>query len=61
MLTSVLTKMKNDLKPARNCLKPPETSHIVVFFLLKLGYSQVEFVLILHPKVFFGRKFDFKN
>ena len=37
-----------------NHLKPAESSHIIVF-LLKISYSQVEFVLILHPKVFFGK------
>ena len=35
-----------------NYLKPPETRHIIVF-LLKISYSQVDFVLILCPKVFF--------
>ena len=37
-----------------NHLKPAETSHIIVF-LLKISYSQVEFVLILDTKVFFGQ------
>ena len=47
----------NHMKPPRNYLKvpePAETIHIIVF-LLKVGCSQVEFVLILHPKVFFGQ------
>ena len=43
----------NNLKPPRNDLKPPETTHIIVF-LLKISYSQVVFALILHPKVFLG-------
>ena len=28
----VLTKTRNDLKSPRNYLKPPETSHVIVFF-----------------------------
>ena len=61
MTVIVLAKSRNDLnptetiwnhlKPPRNYLKPPETNHIIVFF----TYSQVEFVLILHPKVSFGQ------
>ena len=36
-----------------------ETSHIIVF-LLKISYSQVEFVLILHPRVLFGQTWSHK-
>ena len=54
----------NHLKPPRNYLKPPKTSHIIVF-LLKIIYYQVEFCLILNPKVFFGQvwsqKLKFSN
>ena len=67
--TRVLTKMRNDLKPPNtnrnhlettlNRLKPHEISHIIVF-LLKISYSQVAFVLVLQPKVFWG-KFGPKN
>ena len=69
IITCVLTKMRNDLKPPNtnrnhlettlNRLKPHEISHIIVF-LLKISYSQVAFVLVLQPKVFWG-KFGPKN
>ena len=58
----------NHLKPSEttwNQLKPPETTQKLPentwnkpyysIFLFKINYSQVEFVLILHPKVFFGK------
>ena len=54
-LTDVLTKTRNDLKPPEipatiwNHLKPV----ILQYFLPKISYSQVEFILILHLKVFF--------
>ena len=35
----------------RNHLKPA----IIYYFLFKISYSQVAFVLILHPKVFLGK------
>ena len=49
-----------------NQLKPPETTQKLLettwnqpyysrYLLLKINYSQFEFVLILHPKVFFGQ------
>ena len=38
-----------------NHLKPLETSHTADFFLLKINYSQVAFILILHPKVLLGQ------
>ena len=41
--------------PSRNYLKPPETTLNQPYtFLLKIGYSHVAFVQILHPKVLFG-------
>ena len=65
---NVLTKTTSDLKPPetiRNHLKPAETTQKLPentwnqpyysIFLFKINYSQVEFVLILHPKVFFGQ------
>ena len=52
MLGFVHTKMRNNLKPPRNYLKQPEISHVIVFFTQNQSY--VAFVLILHPKVFFG-------
>ena len=67
------SRTKNDLKPPEtnwNRLKPPETTQKLPettwnqpyysIFLLKVSYSQVAFVLILHPKVFL-RKFGRKN
>ena len=63
-ILAVLNKTKDNLKPPEttsNQLKPPgttqkvpEISHII-FFLLKISYSRVAFVLILHLKVFFGQ------
>ena len=59
----VLTKTRNDLKPPETIWNHPETiwNHlktvILYYFLLKESYSQVPFVLLFHPKVFFG-KFD---
>ena len=71
---NVLTKTRNDQKPpetAWNHLKPLETTwnHLKLpettwkqlqYFLLKISYSQDEFVLILYPEVFLG-KFCLKN
>ena len=64
-ILAVLTKTRDDLKPPDitwNQLEPPgttqklpEISHIIIFFLLKISYSRVAFVLILHLKVFFGQ------
>ena len=64
----VLTKTRNNLKPAEttwNYLKPSETTQKLLkttwnqshysIFLLTISYSQIAFVLILHPKVFFGQ------
>ena len=48
------------LETTQKLLKPLETSHIIVLFLLKMTYSQVVFVLILHPKVFFGQTWSQK-
>ena len=68
ILLFVYTNTRNDLKPAetiwnylkppRNYLRPPETSHIMVF-LLRISYSQVGFVLMLHPTAFFGPKMKY--
>ena len=59
------SRTRNDLKPPEtnwNHLKPPETTQKLPettwnqpyysIFLLKVSYSQVAFVLILHPKMF---------
>ena len=49
---SVLTKTRNNLKPPKtiwNQLKPATLQ----YFLLKISYAQVEFILILRHKVFF--------
>ena len=43
------------LTKPRNDLKPPQTSHIIVFLLLKASYFQVAYVLIRNPRVFFGQ------
>ena len=57
----VLTKTRNGLKPAETSWNHPESTWnhlnaaILLYFLLKISYSQVAFVLILHPKVFFGQ------
>ena len=48
----------NQLKPPRNDIKPPETAwnqpYYSIFF-RKISYDQVEFVLILNPKIFWGQ------
>ena len=45
-----------------NYLKPSETSsNQPWYFLLKISYSQVAFVLILHPKVLFWANLESKT
>ena len=62
IISAALTKMRNDLKPPETTQKLPETNHpkpaTLQYFLLKISYSQVAFVLILHPKVFFGQSWS---
>ena len=56
----------NHLKPAETTQKLPKTTRnhlkpvILYYFLLKISYSQDEFVLIPCPKVLFGQ-FGLKN
>ena len=60
----VLTKTRNDLKPPEITQKLPETTWnqpCNSIFLLKISYSQVDFVPIFHPKVFIGQKYGLKN
>ena len=48
----------NQLKPPRNYLKPHENTWIqpyYIIFLLDISYSQVVFLLILHPKALFDQ------
>ena len=49
--------MWNNLKPVETTQKLPEATWNQPFsiFYWKINYFQVEFVLILHPKVFFGQ------
>ena len=53
-ISFVLTKTSNHLKPPRNCINHLKPA-ILQYFLLKISYSQVEFVLILCTKVFLGQ------
>ena len=54
------TIWKNLKLPETTQKLPETTSHdlkpaVLYYLLLEISYSPVEFVLILHPKIFFGQ------